>query len=178
MKKGFTLIELLVVVLIIGILAAVALPQYEKAVWKSRSANMLSALRSLANAQDAFYLSNGFYSNEFASLDISFDSLPEKPTTKRVFAITSTDAMRANENWELIVAADPPLYSSLVSFKKGPYANCGFTIPHTHHKYNSVLTNGELYCFETSGQKDKFCKPFFNASYLTSYQGLYYYKYQ
>ena len=52
-KKGFTLIELLVVVLIIGILASVALPQYQKAVEKSRSAE---ALVMLKNAHQAYEL--------------------------------------------------------------------------------------------------------------------------
>ena len=74
MKTGFTLIELLVVVLIIGILASVAVPQYNLAVKKSRFTEYNTVARSLAKIIEIFYTSTGSYPEYWDQLDIDISS--------------------------------------------------------------------------------------------------------
>ncbi|OGR52493.1 MAG: hypothetical protein A2049_08185 [Elusimicrobia bacterium GWA2_62_23] len=82
-RKGFTLIELLVVVLIIGILASIAIPQYFKVVEKARVSEAMSIISSVKSAQERFLARGGNYTQDFTRLDISYagmtaSSIPSK----------------------------------------------------------------------------------------------------
>ena len=72
-NKAFTLIEILIVVLIIGSLAAIAVPKYQKAVDKARAAEAITILKNITEAQEVYYLANGEYTDDLENLDIKIN---------------------------------------------------------------------------------------------------------
>lgn len=87
MSKGFTLIELMVTVATIGILAAIALPNYTQYITRSNRAAAQAEMLAIANKEEQFLLSNRVYTDA-AGITLSGYSLPSQVSSKYTFAVT------------------------------------------------------------------------------------------
>ena len=139
-RRGFTLIELLVVVLIIGILSAVALPQYKKAVYKSKAAEAVAMLSAITQAQEVYYLANGEYTDDISELDVEVPSELIGNglfTDKYSYYCASKRTCSANAN-----NADMPFFSSELlhsTLRDGKFAGKKFC-----HIYGYPTTKNDI----------------------------------
>jgi type IV pilus assembly protein PilA len=90
-RKGFTLIELLIVVVIIGILAAIAIPKFANTKEKAVLASMKSDLRNMVTAQEGFFSDNQTYATGYAATQGATD-VAFVPSTNNVITIGSVSA--------------------------------------------------------------------------------------
>jgi len=124
-KQAFTLIELLVVVLIIGILATVAVPQYTKAVERARASEALPLLKSVYQAAQAYYMANGDWPEKFDELAVE---IPWTGTTKWRNASVMRDT-RSNDLWSMQIYKETGFGWSLSMGRiSGKYKGSGLQI--------------------------------------------------
>ena len=93
-RKGFTLIELLIVVVIIGILAAIAIPKFANTKEKAVVASMKSDLRNLVTAQEGFFSDNQDYAGSYGAAQVNGagGTLAFTPSNGNTIAINYTNA--------------------------------------------------------------------------------------
>jgi len=95
-RRGFTLIELLIVVVIIGILAAIAIPKFQSTKGKAYYASMKSDLHNLTTAQESFFYDSAKYTSSLSSLQFrgsKGDSIVIVEATATGWAATATHQM-------------------------------------------------------------------------------------
>ena len=135
-KVAFTLIELLVVILIIGILAAIALPQYQVAVEKSRASSVLAVMKAIKQANQLYYLEHGEYTNDIDAWDIELPSGWEASGTKENTA--RTIVLSNGDHYQIVSAPQE-----------------GIALP----RVQGWASNGAIRLWTTYGQEGYKCYP-------------------
>jgi len=139
-RKGFTLIELLIVVVIIGILAAIAIPKFANTKEKAVMASMKSDLRNLVTSQEAFYFDNSDYAGSVNALTQvnglgGAGSVLFRPSSGNVLVLTYVSVNGYNA-----VMTNPALAQGL--------QNCGAYVGPAANSPNAAVTQeGAPFCW-------------------------------
>ena len=142
-NQAFTLIEVLIVVLIIGILAAIAVPQYKLAVLKSEYSKLKEYVETIYGSVQIYYLTNGIWPKKLTDLDIE---LPGKLVSNDTHIRVSSPA--GIECW-------------LWNTGSSGYVACSFTKFNSTIRYeHNFLGSNNRNCYTEPSAADTFAAKF------------------
>ena len=122
-RRGFTLVELAVVVVIIGVLAAFAVPRFMASVERSKAAEAFNYLASVQSAQERYHARQGTYAGTIADLDIKFTA----PKYFGVGTVAAGSTSSLEDSWTLTLT------------RKGASAGYGeYTVIFTEEGYDAT----------------------------------------
>ncbi|MCQ2410829.1 MAG: hypothetical protein MJ053_05025, partial [Elusimicrobiaceae bacterium] len=154
-------------------LAAVALPQYQKAVWKSRNSELKQLVKTVTQAEQVYFMANGRYAQNFDELDIDLPLTPAHTTVGGDVGACNTttqgtDSARLGKNYYITLNSVNTESDMEVTayWSSGPYKCAGFAITLIGNENAKLLHCREMKSSLYTAGTNNFCVKLENGQRL------------